>query len=322
MEIAGRFTSVFQESRFPRIPLFDKLQVQFLVILAGFIFASTLDLPALESAPIEKPGIKRMQLVTDVSAVTPGEPFTLALVTEPLPGYHTYWQGPGIVGMATTLEWDLPDGFSAGAIAWPAPEKVLMAGITAYGYRSRTYLLTGIRPPATIQGAEVTLRVKCSWMACSKTCNPGHADFSLTLPVNQSGKPIAKDATLTETFEQIRKSVPPAAPASWKITPRSPAADRIELDLTIPGLTAAGSAPSVYFYCHDKQVDSDQAQQVTMIQEGRTVKLRLTLVRPDCAPRSPAAISGVLHCPDGWPGMDAKHVEISAPWPDGTFGRK
>jgi thiol:disulfide interchange protein DsbD len=291
------------------------------VILAGFIFASTLDLPALESAPIEKPGIKRMQLVTDVSAVTPGEPFTLALVIEPLLGYHTYWQGPGIVGMATTLDWDLPDSFSAGAIAWPAPEKVLMAGITAYGYLSRTYLLTEIRPPATIQSAEVTLRVKSSWMACSKTCNPGHADFSLTLPVNQSGRPIAKDATLTETFEQIRKSIPPAAPASWKITPRSPAADRIELDFTIPGLTA-GSAPAVYFYCHDKQVDSDEAQQVTMIHEGGNEKLRLILVRPDCAPRSPAAISGVLHCPDGWPGMDAKHVEISAPWPDGTFGPK
>lgn len=291
----------------------------FLALLAGLLLLASHPLAALESTPIERPGIKRMQLVTDVSAVTPGELFTVALAIEPLPGYHTYWRGPGIVGMATTLDWKLPAGFSAGAIAWPAPEKVLMAGIAAYGYRSRTLLLTGIRPPARIQGPEVTLRVKSSWMACAKTCNPGQAELSLTLPVNQSGKAAATDAAITAGFAQIRQAIPPAAPASWKITPHSPAADRIELDLDIPGLA---DAPAVDFFCHDKQVDSDQPQRVTLIREGGRTILRLSLVRPDCAPASPTAISGVLYCPGGWPGMAAKHVEISAPWPAGTFEAK
>lgn len=293
--------------------------ILFHALLAGLLLLATQTLAALESAPIERPGIKRMQLVTDVSAVTPGEPFTVALAIEPLPGYHTYWRGPGIVGMATTLDWKLPAGFSAGAIEWPAPEKVLMAGITAYGYRSRTLLLNEIRPPARIQGAKVTLRVKSSWMACAKTCNPGQAELSLTLPVNHAGKAAATDAAITATFARIRQAIPPAAPASWKITPRSPAADRIELDLDIPGLA---NAPAVDFFCHDKQVDSDQPQRVTVIRDGGHTTLRLTLVRPDCAPASPTAISGILHCPDGWPGMTAKHVEISAPWPAGTFEAK
>jgi thiol:disulfide interchange protein DsbD len=321
MDNAGSFPIVPQENRFPRNPPSIIKPVQFLAILVVFILAGRQELPALESAPIEKPGIKRMQLVTDVSAVTPGEPFTVALLIEPLPGYHTYWRGPGIVGMATTLDWKLPAGFSAGVIAWPAPEKVLMAGITAYGYRSRTLLLTEIRPPARIQAQEVTLRVKSSWMACAKTCNPGQAEMSLTLPVNHGGDAGKNDPTITAMFAQTRQSIPPAAPASWKITPRLPAADRIELDLAIPGLATA-PAPAVYFYCYDKQVDSDQPQRLNVIREGSHTALRLTLVRPDCAPASPTAISGVLHCPDGWPGLAAKHVEISAPWPAGTFGRK
>lgn len=307
----------FRES--PPFPV--KKPAKIFSIVTGLILSGSPDLCALESAAIEKPGIRRMQLVTDVSAVTPGETFTVALVIEPLPGYHTYWRGPGIVGMATTLDWSLPEGFSAGAISWPAPQKVLMAGITAHGYRSRTLLLTEVRPPATIKATDVTLRVKSSWMACAKVCNPGQADFSLTLPVNHTGKPVTKDALLTTAFGQTRNSVPKPAPASWKTTPRSPAADRIELDITIPGL-AADSAPPVDFFCDDMQVDSDEAQQVRLIRDGGTARLRLTLVRPDCAPRSPAIISGVLHCPDGWPGMDAKDVEISAPWPEGTFGHK
>lgn len=275
-------------------------------------------LSAAESAAKTMPGISRIQLVTDSASVTPGESVTVALLIEPLPGHHTYWRGPGIVGVATRFEWSLPPGFSAGDVLWPPPQKVLMAGITAYGYKNRTMLLTEIRTPKTIEGSEVTFNVKCAWMACGKSCHPGVADFSLTLPLNRSETPLAKDAPLAAEFAKIRQSIPRHAPSTWKITPRLPSPDQIQLDLEIPGLTPA-SLPSISFYCYDLQVNSDEAQHPAVVGEGEAETLRLTLVRPDFAPRSPAAISGVLHCPGGWPGLDSPYVEISAPWPEGTF---
>ena len=278
----------------------------------------TARLYAAESEARETPGLSRVQLLTDASAITPGESVTIALLLDPLPGHHTYWRGPGIVGVATRFEWSLPPGFSAGDVLWPPPQKVLMASIKAHGYKTRTMLLTEIQTPREITDPEVTFEVKCAWMACGKSCHPGVDDFSLTLPVNRLEASPSKDALLSAEFEKIRQSVPLPAPSTWAITPRLPAPDRIELDLSIPGLSPA-SAPSISFFCYDMQVNSDEAQQATIIKDGTMEKLRLTLVRPDFAPKSPAAISGLLHCPGGWPGLDSPYVEISAPWPAGTF---
>jgi thiol:disulfide interchange protein DsbD len=295
--------------------------ISILTLLLAGLFGPGQDVLAIEGEAKQKPGLQKIQLVTDIGAITPGEPFTVALIIDPLPGHHTYWRGPGIVGVATNFKWTLPDGFSAGEVAWPPPQKVLMAGITAYGYRDRQMLLTTITPPDKISGDEVTLQARIAWMACATSCNPGVDDFTLTLPVHRSDTAAPKDAALAGAFAAIRRSVPAAAPASWKVELRSAAADRIELDLAIPGLSAT-AAKSIAFFCYDMQVDSDESQRIEVLAEGDTTRLRLHLVRPEVAPGSPTHFAGVLHCPGGFPEIDSPHVEISIPWPAGTFSNE
>lgn len=273
---------------------------------------------ALEGPAKEKPGLKRIGLVTDIRAITPGEPFTVALLIEHLPGYHTYWRGPGIVGVATRFDWSLPAGFTADEVEWPPPRKVLMAGITAYGYHDRQLLLTRITPPEQIADDEITLDARIAWMACSVSCNPGVDDFSLTLPVHRDGAAEEKDAALTAEFEAVRRSVPPTAPESWKIATRSPAPDRIELDITLPELSAP-AGEEISFFCYDMQVDSDEPQKAKVIPGADEVRIRLQLARPEVAPRSPERLAGLLYRPSGWPGLDSPYVEVSVPWPPGTF---
>ena len=91
-----------------------------------------------ESSLHEKDGLT-VQLVTAITEITPGEPFLVGLILDTEEGFHTYWKGPGIVGVATNLEWNLPEGFSAGEIVWPAPERVDMLGINAHGYNAVSY---------------------------------------------------------------------------------------------------------------------------------------------------------------------------------------
>jgi len=293
------------------------MRVLFLTLLLGSLTPAVWVMSAPVSDSKEAPGIKRLQLVTDVSMITPGEAFTVALVIEPLPGYHTYWKGPGIVGVATSFEWTLPGGFTAGEVIWPAPGKVDMAGITAYGYKSPVMLLTEIRTPEKIDGPIVTLRLKSAWMACAKSCNPGVADFSLSLPVNKSGVASPKDPKVASDFDSTRNAVPPPAPDAWTVTASLHEKGVIHLDLTIPGLQS-GSVEGIYFFCHDMQVDSD-AEQKVVITDPVAGGLRLTLVRPEFAPPTPEVISGVIFCPGGWPGTDSPYVEISTLWPRGTF---
>lgn len=272
---------------------------------------------ALESDPLSRPGIARVQLVTEVSAIVPGEPFTIGLRLDPLPDHHTYWRGPGIVGVATRLDWTLPEGFQVGGMTWPPPMQVLMAGIVANGYKGPTLLLTEVTPPADFKDAEVVIATRASWMACSVSCNPGIADLTLTIPVAKAGENPPRDEAIARDFTKVRESAPKAAPASWSFVPRLAAADRITLTATIPVLDAS-TAKTIQFYCDDMQIDSDEPQGIEVLDPEKGV-VRLTLVRPEFAPKSPRVLSGVLHCPAGWPGIGSTYLEFSAPWPEGSY---
>lgn len=290
---------------------------QSLTLTALLLAGESCQLFALESEPLSRPGIARVQLVAEVSAIVPGEPFTVGLRLDPLPDHHTYWRGPGIVGVATRLDWTLPEGFEVGGMTWPPPIPVLMAGIVANGYKGPTLLLTEITPPADFKEREVVIAARASWMSCAVSCNPGIADLTLKIPVAQAGEKPQRDEAIARAFSEIRDSAPKPAPAGCTFVPRLAAPDRIELTATIPGLDAA-AAKAIRLYCDDMQVDSDEPQAVEMIDAEKGV-VRLTLVRPEFAPKSPRVLSGVLHCPAGWPGIGSTYLEFSAPWPEGSY---
>jgi DsbC/DsbD-like thiol-disulfide interchange protein len=57
-----------------------------------------------------------VELLSDTKAIAPGEAFTVGAYLKPPSGFHIYWKHPGIVGVATSVEWSLPPGFSSGEI--------------------------------------------------------------------------------------------------------------------------------------------------------------------------------------------------------------
>lgn len=276
---------------------------------------------ALESKLETAEGLSRIQLVTAVNAVVPGEDFYVGLVLDHEPGFHTYWRGPGIVGVATLLEWDLPDGFEAGNILWPPPKVTDMAGIAANGYETETCLLTKIVVPDTIAGETIDLKVKCAWMACATSCHPGMQDFSLSIPVNRSGEPVGPDVRVKKMFKKVLASIPPQAPEDWTVGV-SLKGTNITLRVTFDGPQVDTRNGEFHFFCDDLQVDSDEPQQTTLTGNLNSFDLKQTMVRPDFAPKNPDTISGLLYSSKGWPGIDSKWVEISVPWPEGTFSNE
>ena len=87
-------------------------------LAATFAFAL-----AAQAQPVRGDNIES-ELVAETTAIVPGQPLTVALRLKHDPHWHTYWQVPGDSGLPTTIKWALPEGWSAGPIQWPVPQRL------------------------------------------------------------------------------------------------------------------------------------------------------------------------------------------------------
>ena len=169
-------------------------------------------------------------LLADTTAIVPGLPFTGGLLLKMQPGWHTYWRDPGDSGLATTVKWDLPPGFHAGAIQWPAPIRHVEPGDMKVNiYQDEVMLLVVITPPAHINPGKVTLQCKVDWLACKESCIPGSAELSLTLPIAQTATPansklFGKYSAQIPSLEQVTAQTEPPGTQPQVLTSAQPAA--------------------------------------------------------------------------------------------------
>ncbi len=162
----------------------------------------------------------KASFIADTTTVVPGQNFTLGLLLKMATGWHTYWEYSGDAGLATRIKWKLPEGFSAGPIQWPIPEKrVEPSDLITFGYGGEIMLLVDITAPSEIKVPEITIQGDATWLACKEICIPGSAEgLSITLPVADRSEP----ANL-ELFRKFRSQLPRANPPykiTWDLTPK------------------------------------------------------------------------------------------------------
>ena len=109
--------------------------------------------PAFAQQSVVKTDNVRAELVSEVSAVKPGEPFWVGLRQTIRPKWHTYWKNPGDSGLPTEINWTLPAGVKADPIVWPAPTLSISAASSTTASRTRSVLLVKITPPADLGAA-------------------------------------------------------------------------------------------------------------------------------------------------------------------------
>src|SRR6185369_7282273 len=96
-------------------------------------------------------------------------------------GWHTYWRNPGDAGVAPELTLELPEGASAGPIAWPTPARVAEGSLMTYAYSGEVLLPVTVTPPPS--GGVLTVKAHATWLVCRDICVPEEANFQLDLPV-------------------------------------------------------------------------------------------------------------------------------------------
>src|SRR6516165_6498999 len=109
-------------------------------------------------------------LVAEAQSIVPGRPFLVALRQQIERGWHTYSSNPGDSGLATTIEWTLPQDFRAGSIAWPTPKRIAYGPVVDYGYENEVLLPVSIDAPSLATGTNVVLAAHANWLVCSDTC--------------------------------------------------------------------------------------------------------------------------------------------------------
>lgn len=187
-----------------------------------FLLAPSLAMAEMpQSAPVTS-DYSSSQLVADADGITPGEPFWLALRMQLAPHWHTYWENPGDTGIPTTLTWELPEGFSAAPVHWPAPQRVELAGLMNFAYEGLVYFPAPITPPRDLKEGSYRFSLKANWLVCKDICIPESATYELELPVLQAAsetsyleaplaalpKPLEAEAHYSITDEGLIFSVP------------------------------------------------------------------------------------------------------------------
>ncbi len=236
------------------------------------------------------------RLVSEAETIVPGQTFTVALALQHEEGFHTYWTNPGIVGIATVLNWTLPEGFTAGEIQWQVPERVTMVVYNAHGYNNDALLLIDITAPEVLPQGPVTLKASGAWMACAQKscCNVGYQELAVTV---DTGKKVEWNEKIRARIKEARGKLPKPI-EGWEYS-ASRSGDKITLKVTNKAGLPVSAAEEVYFYTEKNHIDTLKEQQITADGSEITVVLPINKISLD---KTITGIKGLFYHPAGWPG--------------------
>jgi thiol:disulfide interchange protein DsbD len=178
-------------------------------LLLGVLLAA---LPLASNAQRGTDDHLQVELVSEHAALVPGASMQLALRLRHDPHWHSYWINPGDSGLPTTLAWTLPQGFSAGDIDWPVPQRFKVGGLYNFGYDGELLLPMTLEVPADAKpGSTVHLAALAKWLVCREECIPGKADIALDLPVSAAAG--RSDPRWVDGFADARRMR--AQPTPW-----------------------------------------------------------------------------------------------------------
>lgn len=185
--------------------------------LSRFAFAFLFVLPLAAQAQFDlTPKRVTVTLFSEASTVAAGQAFRVAVKLEHETGFHTYGKvlNPPDTGIITTVKWNLPDGWKAEELPWPATHMVASAGgEKVAGYDGIVYLPFRLTPPATLAGA-LKLEATMKGAVCDKeSCVPMTRPLNLEL---KTGAAPVIDAVNADIFKSVENN---KTASSTAITP-------------------------------------------------------------------------------------------------------
>ncbi len=124
-------------------------------------------------------------LETVPNEAVPGDSITLVWKFNLAADWHLYWAGRNDTGFPPMIDLELPVGWVAGGLQWPAPERHVSAGdILDHVYFGELVLIQKLGAPddAPMDG-QIEIKADVQWLACKNMCVPGRKELTLNIPV-------------------------------------------------------------------------------------------------------------------------------------------
>ncbi len=211
----------------------------------------------LFAAPaMAQPGQNRhmaVSLAAETATVQPGTTLTVAFVMRPQPGWHGYWRNPGDAGQQPRVTWRLPEGWSAGPLQYPVPQRLVALGLMNYVYESDHALLVAIAvPPEAEPDSVFPIDARLDYLVCTtEICVPETTTVTVQVTTGRTG-------ARNPAFDRYRSALPRpmAEPARFAVQGN-------RLRLAIP-LSAATALPDPYvFVANDDVIKEGEPESIS-----------------------------------------------------------
>lgn len=203
-------------------------------------------------------GVKAWMATDAAVPVGGGQPFTVTIVLDLKPGWHTYWQYPGDSGLPPKVTWYLPEGWTAGPMEFSVPDQFPEPGdMIVYGYQKQQLLRTTINPAKDLPRDQIyDLKASLTWLACKELCVPGSAEVETKV--------------LGPTEGEIDWKSPSVPKGDW------PLSGKLPFPVSISGkngtkLVSFTGEPGISYEFYPDPADGTTAGHVTQIASGNAV---------------------------------------------------
>ena len=249
-----------------------------------------------------------VSLISEVETIQPGTPFWVGLYFKLAPHWHIYWRNAGDAGFPPQIEWQLPEGFQAGDLEFPFPERIQYEDFINFGYEGEILFPIRITPPADWQGGnEVTLNADVNWLICKEVCIPEAAKLSLSLPVDAAGS--RPNLERVSDFADARGRLPKESP-EWQFA--AARQDSLLVIRATPPQWYQENPGKILFFPYPDFLIHNQAEQLTRQKDGHfEVTVPLSRELDEDIER----IEGILVSENGWRGENSERsLSINLPF--------
>jgi len=163
-----------------------------------------------------------IRLLLEAAEAPAGSTVMAAVQLRMQDSWHSYWRNPGGSGQATRIDWQLPEGITAGEVLWPVPEKLPheLKELHTHVLHNDILLLVPLTVSAGKRPGSYDLQARVSWQECLDVCIPGRTNVTTKLIIGSAIKP-SNDAAL---FDAARRALPQTnvtvnAAAYWEAPP-------------------------------------------------------------------------------------------------------